>query len=199
MARQISASFRSPRVLIGALVPFALGAYTPGPPADRLDVPLVGSNSSPATTVVLAKPDLVIASFRRFDATTPPRVMSNGGVSVEVVFTVRNSGQQPAGTFRLITRAISPSQGSDDYSVELQTRETSSVDTQGSTTQPLIPGATITARGAVSFEHYRSGEQVTLFIVADGCAPEESMPAYCRVDESSESNNKSQIVKFYMP
>jgi hypothetical protein len=57
----------------------------------------------------------------------------------------------------------------------------------------LAPGDELAFQGKVTFSYPPSDEIVTLWAVADSCAGEEFVEAYCRVLESNEDNNQSSV------
>lgn len=133
-----------------------------------------------------AKPNLVIRSITLGAVT---------GVSRAVRISVQNVGAAPAGSFRVDAYALAPTR-----SLLLVTNCALTV--RGGSAPcaspfgELAPGASQTFDAYITFPADRpSGRREVVEFMVDGCFPplEPSLPAYCRVDESNEADNKRRV------
>jgi hypothetical protein len=134
-------------------------------------------------------PDLIVESFV---VTGTPTVVGST-VEVPVSVTVKNQGDASATTFKVSTEYTS-STGTFVMAF--------TVPGQANIWYPFTPGnlaagSSVTFDGKVTF--IIGGETVTARAVADSCSGDEFMPAYCRVDESDETNNVSSDVTIVLP
>ncbi|MFB2935980.1 CARDB domain-containing protein [Aerosakkonemataceae cyanobacterium BLCC-F154] len=129
-------------------------------------------------------PDLIIENF---NVGTPRR--SGQRIEIPVTVTVKNRGQASANRFKL---AI-------DYTAE--DREfVGSFKVPGEsnmwypfTDSELAAGESKTFRGTFIFNNRRGISSTDLTAKADSCSGDEFMPGYCRVQESSETNNTRTV------
>ena len=133
------------------------------------------------------RPDLVVSSativgraVRRADGTIAlpysVTVRNQGGVSAPTSkVSVHYRGLPTAPTIEFVTGYDVPGQASSFYPF----------------VPSLGPGASATLTGNIIFASFNEGASVTVRALADSCSGEEFVPPFCRVDESSESNNWS--------
>lgn len=67
------------------------------------------------------------------------------------------------------------------------------------TAEPLPGQSEIVFEGIVTIPEAADGETILLRAVADSCAGDEFMPAFCRVEESAEKNNESKPITYTLP
>lgn len=153
------------------------------------EVPSIPGTSGSATTEL---PDLVVVVLQ---TTGAPTVNANGDVEVPLRVVVRNQGNAAAVIFKVpIVCTI------DSKEVEVAF----TVPGQGDgrypyTDAPLAAGAKVDLVGKVVCPSSLRGQKVSLKAVADGCADDELVPAYCRVLESDEDNNESTAISILLP
>ncbi len=154
----------------------------------------VGDWSSEMAFSVLAPPvpDLVVANLQ---TTGPASIAPDGSVEVPVRVRVGNRGNGMAGTFKVSTEYTGPD---GTYTVAFTVPGQDSA-WYPDTDTPLAAGDSVTFEGIVVFPSSEQGETVYLTAVADSCAGDELMPAYCRVDEDDEGNNESAPVSLALP
>ena len=140
----------------------------------------------------LEKPDLIITTL---ETTGSGFVGTDGGVKVPIRVVVKNQGNADANIFKV----------SLEYTEALGTFAVA-FDVIGQanlwypyTSGPLAPGSEVTFVGNVLFISNVRNETVSLWAIADSCSGDEFMPDYCRVDESDESNNESNVISVYLP
>jgi hypothetical protein len=137
-----------------------------------------------------ARPDLVITALQRVGAAT---ITANNRVRVPVLVTVRNQGTAYASEFRVSMHYIGDN-GGVRYMIPFTVAGNNTW--KPSTNAILSPGNSVTFRGYASIP--ARSMSIQLIAVADSCAAEEFSPLYCRIDESSETNNERSI-SFSLP
>lgn len=130
--------------------------------------------------------DLVISTI---ELTGAPRISTDGTVEVPLRVIARNQGDTVAGIFKLHVEYTSPS---GNFVAPF------SVPGEASAFYPfargvLAPGADTSFEGVVRLPGELAGETISLTAVADSCAGEEFVPAFCRVEESEEGNNEATL------
>jgi hypothetical protein len=129
-----------------------------------------------------------------------PITNADNSVEYPLLVEVTNQGNEPAGPFKISTQY---SGGAIDaartFLVGFDVPAGSPFTYYPSTTAPLAVGASETFDGHVVFHPAEHGVTVSLTAIADSCAGDEFMPAYCRVDESNETNNESSAVSLALP
>ena len=153
---------------------FALPGLPPVPPLPWPGPPLV-----PGT-------DLVILAI---ELTGAPEIGADGMVEVPLRVIARNLGDTEAEVFKLHV----------DYTGPAGTFVAPfSVPGETSAFYPfargaLAPGTDMSFEGIVRLPGELAGETISLTAVADSCAGEEFMPAFCRVEENEEGNNEATL------
>lgn len=142
------------------------------------------------------KPDLVVTTL---ETTGPPVVNADNSVEVPVRVVVKNQGNAPAGTFKVATEYTGGITSPSSTFVVAFT-----VPGQGDvwypyTSDSLAAGSSVTFVGKVTFDGTERGATISLTATADSCSGDEFMPAYCRVEESDEVNNKSTPISVSLP
>ena len=138
------------------------------------------------------KPDLVVSSL---EATGSPTVNAANSVEVPIRVVVRNQGSESAGVFKTCTEYTSAGRS---YQVAFTVPGQTDIWCPH-TSASLASGSNVTFNGKVTFHPSLHGVTVTLTATADSCAGDEFTPAYCRVDESNETNNKSSAISLSLP
>ncbi len=143
-------------------------------------------------TVQPAQPDLIIPNF---EINGPARLNQNGEVLLPVALLVFNQGDSPADRFKV---SMSYSGPDGEFAVAF------TVPGQNSqwypfTDGPLAAGSSISFSGFATFPAFNQGQTVSLTALADSCSGDEMMPSYCRVEESSETNNVSPSRSVTLP
>lgn len=138
------------------------------------------------------KPDLVVTAFTQRG---PAVVNRQNRAVIPVHVVVRNQGDADAKVFKVSTSY----KGQRDMHVVAFT-----VPGQGHPWYPytwdaLEAGAELVLEGVVTFDPALHDTTVLLFAIADSCSGEESMPDYCRVEESNEDNNQSAPITVDVP
>lgn len=135
------------------------------------------------TETPMPRPDLVVRRFRTPDDGQCP--------GVEVSFNVVNEGEVPARGFRIGIEYVE--QGDEDIS---EADYEALGDTEGPyVNTPVDPGGVAILRGCVTFDDLRGERPIRLWAVADSCRGESIAQDYCRVEESDERNNGSEVIE----
>jgi hypothetical protein len=125
--------------------------------------------------------------------TGTPTNVGGGVIAVPVQVVVTNQGDGSATIFKVSTEYTSQSGTfAVSFSVPFQPSQWYPY-----TSTSLAAGDSVTFVGTVNF--IISGETVDLRAIADSCSGDEFMPAYCRVNESDETNNVSADVVVVLP
>ena len=125
-----------------------------------------------------------------------PPVITAQGVEVPIGVVVKNQGSGPAGVFKVSTHYVDPL----GRSFVVAFTVPGETDTWYPFTDvALAPGAQVVFNGKVAFHSSVRNVQVTLTALADSCSGDEFMPPYCRVSESSETNNLSSGILLNLP
>jgi hypothetical protein len=138
------------------------------------------------------KPDLVVTTFV---ATGPATVNAQNSVELPVRAVIRNQGAAPAGIFKVSVDYT----GSDGRFVVAFTVPGQASIWYPTTNSPLAVGTDRSFAGKLTFHPAVHGETVTITALADSCSGDEFMPAFCRVDESNETNNESGSISVALP
>lgn len=139
-----------------------------------------------------AKPDLVVVAF---ELTGPVTVDKENRSTVPVKVIVKNRGAGEAGRFKVAVVYMDPS---GTHAIVFKVSNGSH--SQGTFSRdPLEPGSEVAFNGTLVFDSSLQGMILPLYALADSCIGERDMPAYCRVDESNESNNRSDHVSVTLP
>jgi len=142
------------------------------------------------------KPDLVVTTL---ETTGPATINAQNSVEVPVRVVVRNQGNEPAGVFKISTEytggAINPS---NTFAVAFTVPGQPNI-WYPYTDGTLAAGSSVPFAGKVTFHPSEHGVTVSLKARADSCSGDEFMPAYCRVEESSETNNDSAALSVSLP
>jgi hypothetical protein len=144
----------------------------------------------------LEKPDLIITTL---ETTGSGFVGTDGGVKVPIRVVVKNQGDVEADIFKVSTAYMGSHGGPFEVGFEVPGQTTVYYNWYPYTSSPLAPGSEVTFVGNVLFIPNVRNETVSLWAIADSCGGDEFMPDYCRVDESDESNNESNIISVYLP
>jgi len=67
------------------------------------------------------------------------------------------------------------------------------------TSAPLAAGEQVEFRGFIWLPETLQGQTISLSVLADSCSGDESLPSDCRVLESNEGNNESQLITISLP
>lgn len=143
-------------------------------------------------TFITAAPEQadLVASLKLTGVSTP----GDQGIEVPVVVVVSNIGRGTAAPFK-VSLSFSTALGVSGVAFRVPGQSNPFYPfTRG----PLGPGDSASFEGVAVFDSSLSGQTVTLWAVADSCLGDELMPAYCRVDETSERNNQSERVEFVL-
>jgi len=141
----------------------------------------------PKTAPLPKRPDLVVTTFETIGRATVVR----DHVEVPVRVVVKNQGTAEAPVFKTGVQLVP--------SGPLRFAAPGSRDDQYWTTATLAAGSSATFEGRVTFGPTDRHKTVSIRAVADSCDPVEFMPAYCRVQESTEGNNMSSPVSVALP
>lgn len=148
--------------------------------------------------------DLVFASLVR---TSPPVVLTDGTVRVNVALRIRNQHAPAAPLFKISAEARGhPTVPTDFFTVPLRAGLPGGgiTGTGGDgwyvwTWLPLPGGSTVAGNARVIFPAAWRGRIVSFRLIADSCAGDEFMPPHCRVKETSEVNNRSIVLTLALP
>jgi len=127
--------------------------------------------------------------------TGPVTINPAGSVEVPIRVIVKNQGTESAGIFKVATKYT----GSGGTFVVAFTVPGQSDTWYPYTTGALDSGSTVTFEGKVTFSPTVHNVTVSLKAIADSCSGDESMPDYCRVKESNETNNESTPISIALP
>ena len=148
--------------------------------------------SSADTRSEEGKPDLVITAFKQ----RGPAIVNRENRSVVPVHVVvKNQGNADAKVFKVSTSY----KGARDTHVVAFTVPKQEHPWYPYTWDALEAGAEMVLEGIVTFDPTLHDTTVQLFAIADSCSGEEFMPAYCRIEESNEANNKSAPIPVHVP
>jgi hypothetical protein len=135
---------------------------------------------------------LVVTTFQ---TTGPGTIVAKGQVELPIRVVIKNQGGVPADIFKVSAEYKGAKGG--------MFLAPFTVPGQGFwypyTNAPLAVGRQVTFEGKVTFSSALQGEIVALWAIADSCAGEESVPDYCRVQESNEDNNESASISVSLP
>ena len=137
-------------------------------------------------------PDLVVTTL---ESTGSPTINAENSVELPIRVVVRNQGDAGAGIFKVATEYT----GSQGTFVVAFTVPGQSDIWYPYTSSTLAAGADTAFSGKVTFNPSIHGETVSLKAIADSCSGDEFMPAYCRVEESDETNNESAPLSASLP
>ena len=138
-------------------------------------------------------PDLVAV----IDTIGSPTVNAAGSVELPVRVVVSNIGTGGARTFKV---SVSYSEVADPggfvvaFTVPGQTNNWYPM-----TSSTLAAGASVTFDGILTFHPSVRGVSVDITALADSCSGDEFAPAFCRVEESDETNNESNTITEALP
>ena len=150
--------------------------------------------SAPLFLTACPPRDLVIRSMGVSGQRT---INQDNSVEAPLQVVVENIGAGSAGTFKV---AVSYTEtGTAGGSVVAFTVPGQASTWYPFTSGPLAPGATQTFNGILTFHPSLHGINVDLVSHADSCLGDESMPFYCRVLESNETNNDSYTITLELP
>lgn len=183
-------------LLTGLAAALTLGACAvddPTAPTRTPDAPsaaLVG----PYCFQTRSQPDL-IATLERAG---PMQYVSATTRRVPVAGVVKNVGSACARTFRVEGYQWT---GDGGFATHVEFDATPAITAAGFTTAPLNAGASIRFSGTILVGVNYAAEPAAVRLKADACdyVDEETMPAYCRVAESNETNNATDWVTAYLP
>lgn len=150
------------------------------------------SRANVTVTVIAREPDLVVTTL---EATESPVINRQGNIAVPVRVVVQNQGNAAADVFK-VAMQFTGSRGT--FAVAFTVPEQSGI-WYPFTRAPLAPGDEVTFEGVVTFLAANAGETVALQAFADSCSGDEFMPVYCRVEESDEDNNQSDVIEITLP
>jgi hypothetical protein len=161
---------------------------------DRPDVPVVAFpqlmfDPLPGQPVLVdgaALPDLVVSTF---EVAGTVSLGADGRIWVPVIVTITNRGTAVAPIFK-ISGEYRSSLGAFDVPFVVPGE---GLVWYPFTDEPLAAGGAVTFRMEMSLPESLRGLAVELRVVADSCAGDEFMPAYCRVEESDETNNLADL------
>lgn len=139
------------------------------------------------------QPDLVVSII---EVTGSSSVDSAGNAVVPIRVVVKNQGNAEAGIFKVSTEYTDVG---NTLAVAFDVPGHPPVTWYQSTTVPLDGGSEREFTGNVIFNPALHNITVSLRAIADSCAGDENTPAYCRVDESDETNNKSADISISLP
>jgi hypothetical protein len=142
--------------------------------------------------IPFVQPDLVVTDFNRIG---PVTVRADGFQEVPVRVVIENQGNGTAGKFRVSARYIT-SQG--DFMRPFTVVGQSNM-WRPTTMASMFPGETVALEGKLLGYPSTSGVTVDFYIKADSCDSDEFMPNYCRVNESNETNNDSDVITVFLP
>jgi hypothetical protein len=134
---------------------------------------------------IAQQPDLVITGF---EVTGPARLNQNSEVLLPVAVVIQNQGSAQAERFKVSIEYSDP-KGTfgAPFTVPKQTDLF-----YPSTDGPLAAGGTVSFSGFVTLPARNQGQTISLAALVDSCSGDEFMPRFCRVEESSEENNRSK-------
>ncbi|HOY19240.1 MAG TPA: hypothetical protein PLC89_18170 [Haliscomenobacter sp.] len=137
-------------------------------------------------------PDLIVTNFVQTGASFNS---PNGTVQVPVTVTVKNVGQAPAAIFKVGIDYQHPN--GQIYPVMFTVSGQSNA-YYPFTNSPLAAGAVLTYQGVLVFSANLRGNTLSAKAIADSCSGDEFMESYCRVKESSETNNSSTAINIVL-
>ncbi len=157
--------------------------------------------------LVLATPS---AAFAAADLVPTVRVTgvallrADGAYLVPVRVSVRNSGTEIAGRFKMSVEFNHLSFGGTRVTAFGAASSSDGSFTRDGfyvwTSRALFPGRSLTFNGSVLIpSSVPRRSQITLRVVADSCSGEEFMPALCRVPELREDNNRTSLQTANLP
>jgi hypothetical protein len=128
----------------------------------------------------------------------PGSIQSDGTYRVPVRVTVRNSGTEIAGRFKVSIEFNHQSFGGTRGTAFTQVGAVDGSFTGDGfyawTTRALFPGRSLSFEGLMVVPRsVPRRTEITLRVVADSCAGEEFMPPSCRIEESREDNNRTPL------
>jgi hypothetical protein len=142
------------------------------------------------------QPDLLVTTL---ETTATPTVNENNSVEVPIRVVVKNQGNAAANVSKVAIEytggVIDPSR---TFVIAFTVPGQSSI-WYPFTSGALAAGSTETFTGKVTLHPKEHGVTVSLTATADSCSGDELMPAYCRVKESNEANNKSAPISVALP
>lgn len=139
----------------------------------------------------LRMPDLIVTNFVQTGAS----FNGSGGIQVPVTVTVKNVGQAPAAIFKVGIDYQHPN--GQIYPVMFTVTGQSNA-YYPFTSSPLAAGAVLTYQGVLVFSANLRGNTLSAKAIADSCSGDEFMENYCRVKESSETNNSSTAINIVL-
>ena len=156
-----------------------------------------GQKNNPAGVITdpvlrLVRPDLIVTNFLQKGASFNG---PNGTIHVPVAVTVKNVGQAPAAIFKVGIDYQHPN--GQIYPVMFTVPGQSNT-FYPFTNSPLAAGAVLTYQGVLVFSANLRGNTLSAKAIADSCSGDEFMESYCRVKESSESNNSSTAINIVL-
>ena len=140
----------------------------------------------------LVRPDLIVTNFLQKGASFNG---PNGTIQVPVAVTVKNVGQAPAAIFKVGIDYQHPN--GQIYPVMFTVSGQSNT-YYPFTSSPMAAGAVLTYQGVLVFPDRLRGNTLSAKAIADSCSGDEFMESYCRVNESSESNNSSTAISIVL-
>lgn len=140
----------------------------------------------------LVRPDLIVTNFLQKGASFNG---PNGTIQVPVAVTVKNVGQAPAAIFKVGIDYQHPN--GQIYPVMFTVSGQSNT-YYPFTSSPMAAGAVLTYQGVLVFSANLRGNTLSAKAIADSCSGDEFMESYCRVKESSESNNSSTAINIVL-
>lgn len=138
----------------------------------------------------LLAPDLVVSGISLRG--TPTRV-AGGFVKIPLLVTVKNQGQRSASPSKV---AVYYKLNGNEYVGAFAVAGQSNI--WYPMTETLAPGASKAFRGVLTVR-IQNQPKTDLKAEADSCSGDEFMPAYCRVSETSEANNRRTLGNVSIP
>ncbi|MGH7525483.1 MAG: hypothetical protein ACREMX_02140 [Gemmatimonadales bacterium] len=162
-------------------------------PQASLELRIESPEGSVPIDVTLGQvPELVPVSLD----STGPHQFSQDTVVVPVRVVIRNDGNVAAAIFKVAAEYTDQTGNTfvTPFRVSIQADQFY-LFTEG----PLEPAGELTLEGIVMFRGVSGGQRVQLRVEVDSCSGDELFPAFCRVDEFDEFNNRSEEIPVFIP
>jgi hypothetical protein len=141
---------------------------------------------------VFTAPDLVVTNFIQ---TGTKSTNADGSINVPVKVVVKNVGLADAVVFK--TGVDYTNAAGQTYPVAFNVAGQSSM-WYPFTNSVLPAGREVSFEGILVFQALLNGSTLSVKAIADSSSGDEFMPAYCRVNEVSETNNASAAIRIVL-
>jgi hypothetical protein len=135
---------------------------------------------------------------------TPTIDQSTQEIELPIQLGVRNQGEGPAKVFKLSAEYMGSNLGPNRlFAVPFQAQASADIDGTNSfypfTSHDLATGEEIQVSGSLTFNSIEQNAFINLSALADSCSGDRLFLESCRVEESNESNNRSDTLLMALP